>query len=69
MATCIRRARSLPGVEEVCLGVTVGNEAARRCYVTCGFVPDYVEPRYFKYEGRYYDIEWMTLRLPVVAPA
>ncbi len=64
VATCIQQARSLAGVEEVCLCVTVGNDAARQCYLVCGFVPEYVEPRYFKYEGRYYDIEW--LRLPLV---
>jgi RimJ/RimL family protein N-acetyltransferase len=64
VAKCIQHARSLAGVEEVCLSVTEGNEGARRCYVAAGFVPDYVEPRYFKYEGRYYDIEW--LRLPLV---
>jgi RimJ/RimL family protein N-acetyltransferase len=63
VAACIERARTLAGVEEVCLSVTIGNEAARRCYVACGFVPDYVEPRYFKLDGKYYDIEWLTLRL------
>jgi GNAT superfamily N-acetyltransferase len=63
VATCIGRARELTGVEEVGLCVTVGNDGARRCYIECGFVPEYVEPRYFKYEGGYYDIEW--LRLPL----
>jgi RimJ/RimL family protein N-acetyltransferase len=63
VAVCIGRARELAGVEEVCLCVTVGNDAARRCYLACGFVPDYIEPRYFKDDGRYYDIEW--LRLPL----
>ena len=59
----IERARTLAGVEEVCLSITVGNEAARRCYLSCGFVPEYIEPRYFKQNGKYYDIEWLTLRL------
>ena len=63
VAACVDRARGLAGVEEVCLCVTVGNEAARRCYLACGFVTDYVEPRYFKDEDHYYDIEW--LRLPL----
>lgn len=63
VATCVEHARTLPGVEEVCLSVTIGNEAARRCYLACGFSPDYIEPRYFKLDGQYYDIEWMTLRL------
>lgn len=63
VAACVERARTLAGVEEVCLSVTLGNEAARRCYLACGFVADYVEPRYFKLDGRYYDIEWLTLKL------
>ena len=63
VAVCVERARELAGVEEVYLCVTVGNEAARRCYLACGFLPEYIEPRYFKYENRYYDIEW--LRLPL----
>jgi RimJ/RimL family protein N-acetyltransferase len=63
VAACVDRARELAGVEEVCLCVTEGNEAARRCYLACGFEPAYVEPRYFKHETRYYDIEW--LRLPL----
>ena len=63
VGACIERARTLAGVEEVCLSITVGNEAARRCYLACGFVPEYIEPRYFKQNGKYYDIEWLTLRL------
>jgi RimJ/RimL family protein N-acetyltransferase len=63
VATCIDRARTLTGVEEVCLCVTAGNEAARRCYLASGFVPDYVEPRHFKLDGKYYDIEWLRLAL------
>jgi len=63
VARCIGRAREMSGLDEVCLCVTVGNEAARRCYLAGGFVPDYVEPRYFKYEGQFYDIEWLKLPL------
>lgn len=63
VAACIDRARTLFGAEEVCLSVTVGNQAVRRCYLACGFVPDYLEPRYFKLDGRYYDIEWLRLSL------
>jgi len=64
VAACLDRARGLPGVEEVCLCVTVGNDAARRTYLACGFQPEYIEPRYFKYEGRFFDLEW--LRFPLV---
>lgn len=47
------------GVEIVTLAVTVGNTAARRLYVSVGFQPYGVEPRYFKINGQYYDLEWM----------
>jgi ribosomal protein S18 acetylase RimI-like enzyme len=60
---CVARARVLPEVEEVCLCITVGNDAARGAYIKYGFEPDYSEPRYFKHAGEYYDIEW--LRLPL----
>jgi RimJ/RimL family protein N-acetyltransferase len=63
LRACIERARAMPEVEEVCLCITVGNDAARAAYVKFGFQPDYVEPRYFKHAGAYYDIEW--LRLPL----
>ena len=64
LTACIDRARSLAGVEEVCLSITLGNDDSKSTYLACGFQPDYVEPRYFKFEGRYYDLEW--LRLPLV---
>lgn len=63
LRACIERARSLPEVEEVCLCITVGNDPARAAYVKFGFLPDYVEPRYFKHAGEYYDIEWLKLPL------
>ena len=59
----VRRARTLPGLEEVVLAVTVGNEPARRLYLAAGFVPYCVEPRFLKIGEQYWDIEWMALRL------
>jgi RimJ/RimL family protein N-acetyltransferase len=56
-------ARAEDGIEEVVLAVTVGNRAARDLYISFGFQPYAVEPRYLKIDGEYYDIEWMTLRL------
>lgn len=47
------------GIEDLVLAVTVGNDAARRLYVAAGFAPYRIDPRYFKIDGRYYDIEWM----------
>lgn len=56
-------ARQLPGLEEINLAVTVGNDPARRLYERFGFAFSHREPRYIKFDGRYYDIDWMTLRL------
>lgn len=63
IAAVIQHARALPDLEELVLAVTVGNDPARRFYLAAGFVPSYVEPRYIKHDGRYFDIEWMSLRL------
>jgi RimJ/RimL family protein N-acetyltransferase len=63
LTACVDRARLQEGLEEVCLCVTAGNEPARRVYEAFGFAADFVDPRYFKYEGRYYDLEWMRLPL------
>ena len=56
-------ARTMDGLEDVTLAVTVGNDAARRLYLGAGFVPYGVEPRYIKLGNRYFDIEWMILSL------
>lgn len=61
----IVRARAITGLEELTLGVTVGNERARRLYLAAGFVPYAIEPRLFKIDDRYYDLERM--RLPLIA--
>lgn len=45
------------------LGVTVGNEPARRLYMQFGFRPYGVEPDAISVEGRFYDEELMALRL------
>ncbi len=69
LAACIEHARRQRGLEEVCLCVTAGNEPARRAYEAFGFCTEFVEPRYFKYQGRYYDLEWMRFALdPVEIP-
>ena len=63
LAKCVEQARNMADIEEVCLCVTVGNDAARRVYVEFGFQSDYFEPRHFKHEGRYFDLEWFHFRL------
>lgn len=58
----IDRGKAMPYLEEIILAVTVGNVAARSIYLAAGFAPAYIEERYLKIDGRYYDIEWMVLR-------
>lgn len=59
----LRRVQPLPNLEEVALAVTVGNETARKLYLSVGFMPTHIEPRYIKVGSIHYDMEWMSLRL------
>lgn len=59
----LTRACAMPGLEELILAVTVGNEPARALYIRAGFVPSHVEKRYIKLDDTHFDIEWLTLRL------
>jgi len=59
----VNYAKQQPGLEELILAVTVGNDAARRLYERYGFVFSHREPRYIKVGDRYYDIDWMILGL------
>jgi ribosomal protein S18 acetylase RimI-like enzyme len=59
----IQRASVLPDLEEIVLAVTVSNDAARAIYIRAGFVPYCVDPRLLKINGRYYDVEWLALRV------
>jgi ribosomal protein S18 acetylase RimI-like enzyme len=63
LETAIERARTLTGVEDLILAVTVGNEQARALYLKMGFTPVALEPRYLKLGTRYFDVEWMQLHL------
>lgn len=55
----LKQARVMPDLEDIVIGVTVGNDAARKLYVRAGFKTYGVDPRYMKIEGKYYDLEWM----------
>ncbi len=59
----LARAPTLVDLEEIVLAVTVGNTTARALYLASGFKPAYIEERYLKVENRYYDLEWMSLRI------
>ena len=59
----IERAAGWRDVEQIWLGVTIGNTAARALYATCGFKSIAVKPRVLKVGDRYYDQELMALDL------
>jgi GNAT superfamily N-acetyltransferase len=59
----IIHARTLTGLTDLTLAVTVGNAPARTLYTNAGFQPYGVEPHYIQAGNRYHDIEWMMLRL------
>jgi RimJ/RimL family protein N-acetyltransferase len=63
LAAAVDEARRHTEIEEVCLCVTRGNDTAREVYLAAGFTTTSIDPRYFKYNGRYYDLEWFTLNL------
>jgi len=50
-------------VEQVILTVTHSNEAARMLYLRAGFVSFGIEKNALKFEGRYFDKEYMMLLL------
>lgn len=62
----IKRLVALPGLEQIQLAVTVGNQAAERLYRSAGFEEYGREPAALKVDGRNYDE--LLMWLPVTAP-
>ena len=56
----LEAARAMPGLEQLCISVYAGNDAARRLYVRAGFVTYGLEPRAVKVEGHTYDEEHLV---------
>ncbi len=63
-AAVIAHAGHQEGLEELYLNVTLGNIRAELLYRRCGFEPRFVDNRYMKIDGKYYDVLWMGLPLP-----
>ena len=59
----IERARALPGIERVDLGVATTNERASKLYESRGFREFGVEPDALRVDGRSIDEALMVLRL------
>ncbi|MDO8248117.1 MAG: GNAT family N-acetyltransferase [Rhodoferax sp.] len=63
MQDLLARARALPGLEQVDLTVTEGNDQAQRLYARCGFTVYGVLPHAIKVDGHDHAKVLMTLRL------
>ena len=62
MTEVLRRARALPGLEQVDLAVASRQKAAKKLYESLGFVAWGREPHAVKIGDEYVDEEYMTLR-------
>jgi len=62
MTDLLRRAKALPGLEQVDLAVASRQTAAKRLYESLGFVARGREPNAVKVGNEYVDEEYMTLR-------
>ncbi len=63
MQAVIDEAKRHDEIVDLTLSYTVGNESARALYLSMGFQPYAVEPRFIHIDGRFYDGEWMILAL------
>lgn len=63
MEALIRRAREVEGVEQINLTVVADNHPAKQLYRSIGFETFGLERNALKFEGQYFDEEWMVLRL------
>jgi len=60
----VQRAARFPGLEQIDLTVTAGNDRAQGLYARCGFTVVGILPRAIKVQGAYHDKVQMLLRLP-----
>lgn len=63
LSEVLRRARTIVGLEELVLSVTIGNEPAKQLYLSVGFEVYCRDPRFIRVDGRDFDIEWLALTL------
>ena len=63
MQEVLERAAAIEGVEQVLLAVTTTQTAASRLYRSLGFEPFGCEPRALKIGDRFFDEEYLVLRL------
>ena len=65
LTEAIERARCLPGLTQLLLGVMETQTAAKRLYESLGFTVYGREPRAIKIGGEFFDEEFMVLNLTV----
>jgi ribosomal protein S18 acetylase RimI-like enzyme len=64
MAALLKKARENPGLEQILLAVSTGQEAAGQLYRKFGFKVYGTEPRALKVRSEYVDEDHMVLMLP-----
>lgn len=68
LAEAIRRARALPGMEQLHLEVASHNASARQLYLSMGFQVYGLERQSLRVDGKYFDEEHMVLWLGAPGP-
>jgi ribosomal protein S18 acetylase RimI-like enzyme len=63
MQEVLQRAAAIEGIEQLLLAVTTTQKAASRLYRSLGFEPFGCEPRALKIGDRFFDEEYLVLRL------
>lgn len=63
LQAAIDHARTLEGIEDINLAVTVGNDSAKGLYQKMGFQTYSYDPRFLRIDDQYFDLEWMILSL------
>nr|WP_237167851.1 GNAT family protein [Paenibacillus yonginensis] len=59
----IEKAKQLEGLEQINLAVITANKGAKRLYEAAGFITYGTEQNALKAGGRYWDEDYMVLRL------
>ena len=63
LGEAVRRAKSMQGLEELVLAVTISNESAKQLYLSAGFEVYCRDERFIRVDGRDFDIDWLLLKL------
>lgn len=63
LSAAIEKAKSIEGIEQICISVVTTNIPAKKLYISFGFEGIGIEKRALKFNDTYYDEEHMVLYL------